>query len=70
MNTPTTPPPAAASIAGPDAERLTSLCEKTLKRAHDRGELVGRFRVGRAVRYHRATLEAWLKAKAGGAAAG
>ena len=51
------------TLTGPEAARLTNLSEKTLKRAQDRGEPVGRFRVGTAVRYHRAALLAWLDAQ-------
>ena len=52
------------SMTGREAARLTGVCEKTLKRASDRGEPVGRFRVGTAVRYHRAALVKWLDAHA------
>ena len=52
-------------VPAADAERLSSYCYKTLKRLHDRGETVGLVKVGRAVRFHRATLLRWLDARAG-----
>jgi excisionase family DNA binding protein len=52
-----------------EAARLTRLSAKTLGRLADAGEPVGRVKVGRRVLYHRATLAAWLEARATGRAA-
>lgn len=71
MAPPTAPPAAdAAVLTVPQAETLAGFCDKSLKRWAAAGEPVGRFKQGRAVRYHRATLEAWLKGKADAAAGG
>jgi phage terminase Nu1 subunit (DNA packaging protein) len=43
---------------------LTGLSYKTIERAADRGEPVGRLRVGRKVLYMRASLAKWLASKA------
>ena len=63
-------PPAAdldpLAIDQRDAARLTGLSAKTLGRLADAGEPVGRVKVGRRVLYHRATLAAWLSARAAG----
>ena len=48
----------------PGAERLTGLSSKTLGRMADRGEPVGRIKVGRKVLYHVPSLAAWLAARA------
>ena len=60
--------PESLTLTGPEAASLANLSEKTLKRAADRGEPVGRFRApgrgaGGAVRYHRATLAAWIESQ-------
>jgi NADH/NAD ratio-sensing transcriptional regulator Rex len=55
----------AVLIPAADAERLSSYCYKTLKRLHAHGEHVGLVKVGRAVRFHRATLVRWLDTRAG-----
>lgn len=47
-----------------EAERLTGLSGKTLKRLAEAGESVGRMRILRAVRFHRETLVAWAAARA------
>ena len=67
------PPPAAAdldalAIDQREAARLTGLSAKTLGRLADAGEPVGRMKIGRRVLYHRATLSAWLSARASGRA--
>ena len=67
----TPPPPAdldALAIDQREAARLTGLSAKTLGRLADAGEPVGRLKVGRRVLYHRATLAAWLSARAAGRA--
>jgi len=65
---PVTPPAAADAITidQHEAARLTGLSAKTLERLAGAGEPVGRVKVGRRVLYHRATLAAWLLARAGG----
>ena len=61
------PTPAVEPLYGPaaDAERMSALCYKSLKRAHERGEPVGLVKVGRATRFHLPTLRRWLDARAG-----
>jgi phage terminase Nu1 subunit (DNA packaging protein) len=59
-----TPPPAALSVTQEEAAKLTRLSAKTLGRMADRGEPVGRIKVGRKVVYHVPTLSAWLAARA------
>jgi excisionase family DNA binding protein len=69
--------PAAAPAADLDAlaldqrqaAKLTGLSAKTLGRLADAGESLGRIKVGRRVLYHRATLAAWLLARAAGRSA-
>jgi hypothetical protein len=61
---PPTPPDDRLMIDEREAERLTGLSGKTLKRLAERGELVGRVRVLRAVRFHVPTLAAWAAARA------
>jgi hypothetical protein len=46
------------------AAGISGLSSKTLGRLADRGEPVGRIKIGRRVLYHRPTLEAWLQAQA------
>ncbi len=70
MREPLIPPPAAADLEAlaldqHEAARLTRLSAKTLGRLADAGEPVGRVKIGRRVLYHRATLSAWLSARAG-----
>ena len=64
---PTTPVEPAA-LDGPAAAKFTSLSVRTLERAAQAGEPVGRFRVGRKVLYIRSQLESWLNSKATGQA--
>ncbi|MBN9518779.1 hypothetical protein J0H58_09705 [bacterium] len=45
-----------------EAARLTGVCGRPLKRAAERGEAVGRRKLGRATVYHKPTLEAWAAA--------
>ncbi len=65
-----TPPPPAdldpLALDQHEAARLTRLSAKTLGRLADAGEPVGRVKIGRRVLYHRATLSAWLSARAAG----
>jgi phage terminase Nu1 subunit (DNA packaging protein) len=49
-----------------EAARLSGLSSKTLGRLADRGETVGRLKVGRKVLFHVASLSAWLAARAAG----
>ncbi|QDU19986.1 helix-turn-helix domain-containing protein [Urbifossiella limnaea] len=49
-----------------EAARLSGLSAKTLGRLADRGERVGRIKIGRRVMYHLATMRAWLAARASG----
>ncbi len=65
----TTPPAITAddrlSIGEEEAARLTGLSAKTLYRLANRGELLGRFKVGNRTLYHRPTLAAWIADRAG-----
>jgi predicted DNA-binding transcriptional regulator AlpA len=62
--TPAAPSAADASLVNEtEAERITSLSGKTLHRLHQRGEPVGRVRIGRTVRYHRQTLVRWVESR-------
>jgi phage terminase Nu1 subunit (DNA packaging protein) len=54
----------ALTVDNRGAEVLTGLSYKTIERAADRGEPVGRLRVGRKVLYMRASLAKWLASKA------
>jgi len=69
MNPFKTPPvdETAAALDGQAAARLSGLSAKTLERHALEGEPVGRFKIGRRVLFHRATLEAWLAHLAGAA---
>ena len=68
MSAPLAAPPAADPVTVTEAEaaRLASLSGKTLKRLADAGEPVGRQRFGRAVRYNRRALVAYLEARSAG----
>ncbi|MFO0800573.1 MAG: hypothetical protein U0804_24150 [Gemmataceae bacterium] len=56
---------AALTVDQTAAERLSGLSHKTLGRLADRGEPVGRLKVGRRVLFHVPTLAAYLTSKAG-----
>lgn len=64
MTNPPAPNHDALAIDQQTAARLTGLSAKTLERLAAAGEPVGRVKIGRRVVYHRATLAAWLKARA------
>lgn len=74
MRSPLIPQPTSAdqdaiAIDQRDAAKLTNLSAKTLGRLADAGEPVGRIKLGRRVLFHKATLAAWLLARATGRAA-
>lgn len=60
----------AATLTEAQAVRLSGFCGRSLKRWAEAGEPLGRFKQGRAVRYHRQTLLDWLQSKAAPAATG
>jgi len=57
-NAPTVDP---ININQDQAAKLTGLSAKTLERLANAGERVGRFRVGRRVLFHVATLDEWFR---------
>lgn len=63
MSAPPNAPAAPEALTERQAEALTGFCGKSLKRWSEAGERTGRFKAGRAVRYHRQTLLDWLKGK-------
>jgi phage terminase Nu1 subunit (DNA packaging protein) len=56
-------PTGALTVDQSEAARLSGLSSKTLGRLAERGEPVGRLKVGRKVLFHVASLSAWLAAR-------
>lgn len=60
----TTSDPQPIAIDGPTAAKLTGVSMKTLNRLAEKGEPIGRIKVGSRVLFLRDQLESWLRAKA------
>jgi excisionase family DNA binding protein len=63
------PPIAPALLTAPQAAAYLSISERLLWSLTQRGELPA-VKIGRAVRYHRPDLEAWIEARKKAALAG
>jgi excisionase family DNA binding protein len=52
--------PACYDVA--DLSVMLKLCTRTIWRMTDRGEIPGRFQVGKNVRFHKSVIDRWIAA--------